>query len=194
MTSQDHGAKWEETVIAECDFLRAARRGRVRKRTNPLKILHAYKGRGASRGMVVCVLQPQEALDFEGVLQGGRVHGVAVFFDAKSTEHVRRFELKMITDEQLEYARERAECGALVGIYLQRRDPVTQLELGRYWLEIRSSGTIADFYHTRSVKPDKRASIRWDELEDYRLTPRELWLDGALRLDLGMKIRHVPGA
>ena len=186
----DHGARWELDIIAECDALKMARRAVATKRSNPLKILRPYRGPGSRPGMMISVITLQEALDFEGALQ--RPRGLAVAFDAKTTCNPDRFDLKMICDAQLDYASWRASFGALVGIYLQRRCSETQRQLARYWLDLDDCARVAGLEHSRSANAVKRASIRWDELEGFKLSGDEpTWLDGARRLSLALNLDRL---
>lgn len=162
----------------ECRLLQHHGRCDVEKVENPWRIVRCLD-RDSQRFEVVP--GPPQALDFLGVLAGGRL----VMFDAKSTGNATRFDFSHITDEQLRRARRYARLGAAVFFHVERRHPLFR----RDWhiLPVDPSGAIAGIWHKRcsgEMPPgaEQRESIGWSDAEAWRVRGGEMWLDAWVRL------------
>jgi hypothetical protein len=128
----------------------------------------------------VCKSRPSHALDFVGVLDGGRM----VTFDAKSSDQP-DFLFTRISDSQVERARRFVRLGALVFFLVEHRRALGGV---RYIIPVGPDGELAGVRHRRCVGMDLSrrhpARVQWADLEPYRERPGDgTWLGHALRLD-----------
>jgi hypothetical protein len=118
-------------------------------------------------------------VDFEGVLSPS---GRAVFLEAKTSHAAPSWPLSDVGDDQLLRMAAMAGCGALVLLYVQRWDgprPVAS-----YLLPVDAQGRIAGLvtHPAAAILSNERKSIRWEDMEPWRVGAGELWLDAAERL------------
>ncbi|MGH0556643.1 Holliday junction resolvase RecU [Bacillus pretiosus] len=75
----------------------------INKRPTPVKVLKSKGGRVLNR-----FYEAKSTVDYDGVYKGR-----AIAFEAKSTENAKRFELKNITQHQLDYLEKAEKMGAI---------------------------------------------------------------------------------
>lgn len=158
------------------DNQRRALAGRVdyEKRPSPLKMMGVDP---ANPRFMRCIRIKASGVDFDGTLEGGR----AVYFEAKSTGVGTRFDLKLISDDQLALMTRRAKLGAACFLY------VRATSLGLYGqdfiLPVSAEGRVAGYLpHQSLLAPLGDKSIPWGELEPWAVGRAELWLDACERI------------
>jgi hypothetical protein len=118
-------------------------------------------------------------LDFEGALAPS---GRCVLLEAKTSHAGTSWPLADLGDEQALRMASWASCGALALLYVQRWDGLTRA--GDYLLPVDGAGRIAGLvtHPAVAVLDGERRSIRWEDMEPWRVRGDELWLDAAERL------------
>lgn len=175
--AQADGAEWEAHITQQCELLAMERRALVTKIGNPWQIVGCLD-RDAQRFEVVP--GPPQALDYQGVIAGGR----AVYLEAKSTGHATRFDFSLIADSQIERAAAAARHGALVLLLVERRHELMRRD--HHVFPVDAHGRIAGVAHKRCVglEPGERTgeSINWQLAAAWKMRAGETWLDAAARL------------
>ena len=179
--SQADGAAWEEHVSAQCELLALRGEALVTKIGNPWQIVDCID---RDRQRFEVVPGAPQALDYQGVLRGGRL----VSLEAKSSGHPTRFDFRLIADTQIERAAQQARMGALVLLLVERRHEL----LRRDWhvLPVDGHERIAGVAHKRCVglsledEPTRGESVSWSGASAWQMRAQETWLDTAERLGL----------
>jgi len=144
------------------------------KRPNPLKVLGPDPTNPA---LMRCARVKASGVDFDGVLEGGR----AVMFEAKSTDSATRFDLKLISDEQLALMQRRARMGAVCFVYV--RATSIGIDGQDYILPVSAEGKVCGYTtHHALLRPIGVKSIKWQDLTAWAVGRRELWLDACDRI------------
>lgn len=155
---------------------RRALAGRVdyEKRPSPLKMMGVDP---TNPRFMRCVRTKASGVDFDGTLDGGR----AVYFEAKSTGVGTRFDLKLISDDQLALMARRAKLGAACFIYV--RATSIGLDGQDFILPVNAEGKVCGYLpHHGLLAPLGDKSISWAALEPWAVGRAELWLDACERI------------
>jgi penicillin-binding protein-related factor A (putative recombinase) len=164
----------EQRLSAQCELLERRGRGVVTRCRPDVQVVRSLKG-GRVEGFVT-----GSRLDFEGVL---RPSGRAVVIEAKTSHASPSWPLCDVRDAQVVRMAQLASCGALALLYVQRWHEGRATD---YLLPVDAQGRIASLvtHPALLVLSAERKSIRWADLEPWRVGPQELWLDAAERLGL----------
>lgn len=168
----------EASLLRECDMLRRASRALV-NRAHPDVQVTGPRPSGRVEGFVRGV-----RVDFEGVLWGS---GRAVLLEAKTSHASPSWPLADVGDEQLRRMALLARCGALVALYVQHLEGARVM--ASYLLPVDAAGCIAGLvtHPSMSILCNERKSIRWADMEPWKVSTNETWLDAAERLGLTNK-------
>lgn len=165
----------ERQLAEQCSLL--ARRGRALvARAHPevqvVRSLPKSRVEGFVRGV---------KLDFEGLLSPS---GRAVALEAKTSHASPSWPLGDVGEAQAQRMAALARCGALALLYVQRMEGVRVV--AEHLLPVDGEGRIAGLvtHPACAVLSAERKSIRWADLEPWRIGSSELWLDAAERLGL----------
>ncbi|SFM35307.1 Holliday junction resolvase RecU [Salibacterium qingdaonense] len=118
----------------------------ISKRPTPMKIIGSTKG-----GQNICVFDQKSTVDFDGVYRG-----LSIQFEAKSTGE-KRFDLKMITDSQIDFLQQSERQGAVCFVLLEIRPLRTVYYVPNNMLQ----------KYVREAQRGGRKSIPLDDLEIY---------------------------
>jgi penicillin-binding protein-related factor A (putative recombinase) len=167
------GKMLERQLVAECEGLWLKQRAWVKRAHPDVQVVRPVAGgrvEGFTKGT---------RLDFEGVLCGG---GRAVVVEAKTSHAAPSWPLGDVGDAQMQRMACLARCGALVLLYVQRWEGARPA--ASYLLPVDGEGRIAGLvaHPALAILSNERKSIRWADLEPWRVGPQELWLDAAERL------------
>jgi hypothetical protein len=165
----------ERQLAEQCKLLRARRRALVERCHPDVQVVRQLPKKRVE-GFVVGV-----RLDFEGVLSPS---GRAVVLEAKTSHASPSWPLGDVGDDQLKRMAQLAWCGALALLYVQQMEGVRVL--ASYLLPVDAHGGIAGLvqHPALAILDAERKSIRWADLEPWRIGASELWLDAAERLGL----------
>lgn len=186
--AQANGAALEQFLIKSCEWLAARGRCEVVRCKPPYKHLGTLEKwlherglhvDGLSEGLFVGVYSGAPSVDFEGDLKGG----LAVAFDAKSSEDKTAFRFDLVTDAQLEHLRKRAALGKLCFVYARK----TLAPTADFIVPVDKLGRFAGVTHRRSLDSALgagRESVQWGELveQGLKVQPGEYWLDTVARI------------
>ena len=163
----------ERMLLAQCEVMAARGRARVTRCHPAVQVVRALKG-GRVEGFVTGIM-----LDFEGVLSPS---GRCVLLEAKTSHAGTSWPLCDLGDEQALRMASWASCGALALLYVQRWDGLSRA--GDYLLPVDGAGRIAGLvtHPALLVLSNERKSIRWEDMEPWRVAAGESWLDAAKRL------------
>ena len=163
----------EQQLAAQCKMLASRGRASVGRCHPDVQIVRTLPKRRIE-GFVVGV-----RLDFEGVLAP---RGRYVVLEAKTSHASPSWPLGDVGDAQALRMAQLASCGALALLYVQRLEGARVL--ASYLLPVDSAGRIAGLvtHPALVVLSAERKSIRWADLEPWRVKASELWLDAAERL------------
>lgn len=193
MARKTDGQLWEEVVCEESAWLASrgvARAVRVKPPINRLGLVAEWLKREIGvevpqrwqqrcSGLFVAVASGEASVDFEG-----SVRGYKVAFDAKSSEHEPSWPFSDVRDDQIAYLADCARAGELAFLYVERRGVTGR---PRYILPIDREGRIAGCCHKRDRLGElwaaaRRESVRWVEVEMWRVGAQEMWADAVVRL------------
>lgn len=186
--AQANGAALEQFLIKSCEWLAARGRCEVVRCKPPINHLgplvtwlerHGLRVEGVGEGLFVAVYSGAPSVDFEGDLKGG----LAVAFDAKSSEDKTAFRFDLVTDAQLEHLRKRAALGKLCFVYARK----TLAPTADFIVPVDKLGRFAGVTHRRSLDSALgagRESVQWGELveQGLKVQPGEYWLDTVARI------------
>jgi hypothetical protein len=163
----------ERMLLAQCELLTARGRGRVTRCHPDVQVVRQLP-RGRVEGFVQGI-----RLDFEGALAPS---GRCVLLEAKTSHAGTSWPLADLGDEQALRMAAWASCGALALLYVQRWDGLSRA--GDYLLPVDGQGRIAGLvtHPALAVLDGERKSIRWEDMEPWKVGAGELWLDAAERL------------
>lgn len=170
----DAWQRLEASLKQECEQLRRAGRAWVQRAHPEVQVVKPLpRGRveGFTRGV---------RMDFEGVLCPS---GRAVVLEAKTSHAAPSWPLSDVGDAQALRMAAMAGCGALALLYVQR---IEDARATSYLLPVNSEGRIAGLvtHPALAILNGERKSIRWTDLEPWRVGALERWLDAAERLGL----------
>jgi hypothetical protein len=177
MTSEWQGL--EQRIKAQCELLERRERARVRRAHHDAQI-----DGPAPRGKLLAhLVKGGHRCDFEGHLCGS---ARAVVLEVKTSHASPSWPLGDVRDEQARRLAMVAQDGGLALLYVQRWHQGRAV--ADYLLPVDGAGRIA----ATETHPaclvltmgGERKSVRWTELEAWRVKASELWLDAAGRLGL----------
>jgi hypothetical protein len=187
------GPAWEQYVEEESAWLAArgiARAVRVKPPINRLGLITEWLKREMgveipkrflqrAKGLFIAVASGEPSVDFEG-----SVRGYKVAFDAKSSEAEPSWPLGDIRDDQITYLADCARAGEMAFLYVQRRGAKGR---PRYVLPVDREGRVAGQCHKRDRLGElwaaaRKESVRWVEVEMWRVGQDEMWADAVMRL------------
>lgn len=171
-------AEWQGLELrlkAQCEMLERRGRARVRRAHHDAQV-----DSPAARGKVLAhLVKGGWRCDFEGWLcRSGRV----VVLEAKTSHAAPSWPLSGVLDDQARRLATVARDGGLALLYVQRWHEGRTV--ADYLLPVDSAGVIAGLvtHPALVVLSAERKSIRWADLEPWKVTAQELWLDAAERL------------
>jgi len=169
-----HARGLEIQLAAQCELLAKRGRALVERSRPEVQIVRPLAG-----GRVEGFATKGTRLDFEGVLAPS---GRMVVLEAKTSHASPSWPLGDVRDSQVVRMAQLAACGALALLYVQRLEGAR--ELASYLLPVDSAGRIAGLvtHPANGILSTERKSIRWADLEPWRVGASELWLDAAERL------------
>lgn len=171
----DAAQSLEAQLKGQCELL--TRRGRAQVgRCHPDVQVVRSTAKGRVEGFV-CGTR----LDFEGVLSPS---GRYVVLEAKTSHEGASWGLDSLGAAQVQRMASVARCGALALLYVQRWDGARPV--ASYLLPVDGEGRIAGLvtHPACVILSVERKSIRWADMEPWRILASELWLDAAERLGL----------
>lgn len=173
--SQETAQALEGMLGAQCALLASRGRGVVARCHPDVQVVRQLAKKRVE-GFVVGV-----RLDFEGVLSPS---GRCVVLEAKTSHKSASWGLNGLGDAQAQRMAAVARCGGLALLYVQRWDGLRRA--GDFLLPVDGEGRIAGLvtHPALAVLSGERKSIRWADMEPWRVKASELWLDAAERLGL----------
>lgn len=170
----------EARIKAQCEMLERRQRARVRRAHHDAQI----DGKGPRGKLLAHLIKGGWRCDFEGWLCGtGRV----VALEVKTSHASPSWPLGDVLDEQARRLACVASDGGLALLYVQRWDGLRALD--EYLLPVDGAGRIAELvqHPALGVLAGELRSVRWAELDPWRVGRAEMWLDAAERLGLTSK-------
>lgn len=174
--SQETAQALEGMLASQCALLASRGRGVVARCHPDVQVVRALRDGKRVEGFVRGV-----RLDFEGVLSPS---GRCVVLEAKTSHESASWGLDGLGAAQALRMAAVARCGALALLYVQRWDGGRRA--GDFLLPVDGEGRIAGLvtHPALAVLSGERKSIRWADMEPWRVKASELWLDAAERLGL----------
>lgn len=164
----------EQRIKAQCEMLERRGRARVRRAHHDAQVSAPARG-----GKVLAhLVKGGWRCDFEGWLCGS---GRVVALEAKTSHASPSWPLGDVLDDQALRLSTVARDGGLALLYVQRWHEGRATD---YLLPVDAQGVIAALaaHPALVVMSGERKSIRWADLEPWRVGSQELWLDAAERL------------
>lgn len=165
----------EQRIKAQCEMLERRGRARVRRAHHDAQI-----DGPAPRGKLLAhLIKDGWRCDFEGWLRGS---GRVVALEVKTSHESPSWPLGDVRDEQARRLACVASDGGLALLYVQRWDGPRPLD--EYLLPVDGAGKIAELvtHPALGVLEGERKSVRWADLDPWRVGRSEMWLDAAERL------------